>query len=157
MAKSKRGRPKKWTSATKMQKKIDEYFEKCEGEIYTDKNGEPIFNKYGQVIYLNRKPPTITGLASFLGIESRSTFLAYQEDPEFSYTITCAKTRIEAYLEERLMDRDGQRGAEFNLRCNYGWSDKGQDNAGDTGNQGVILIAPVLPEKEEEKDESSAQ
>lgn len=158
MAKTKRGRPKKWTSPTKMQKKIDEYFEKCEGIPLENPDGTPVRDKYGQIIYRNRRPPTITGLACYLGIESRSTFLEYQKDPDFAYTITTAKTRVEAYLEERLMDRDGQRGAEFNLRCNYGWNDKGTETQTDK-EHGVILIAPVLQEKEEEeeKDESGIE
>lgn len=151
MANTKRGRPKKWTSPAKMQKKIDEYFEKCEGIPLKNPDGTPVYDKYGRVIYRNRKPPTITGLACYLGIESRSTFMAYQKDPAFAYTITCAKTRVEAYLEERLMDREGQRGAEFNLRCNYGWSDKDTDTQADE-TQGVVLIAPVLQEEEEDNE-----
>lgn len=40
-------------------------------------------------------------------------------------TITRAKTRVEAYTEQRLFDRDGSNGAQFSLRNNFkGWNDK---------------------------------
>ena len=35
-----------------------------------------------------------------------------------------AKAQCEAYAEERLFDRDGTNGAQFSLRCNFGWNDK---------------------------------
>ena len=59
-----------------------------------------------------------------MGFNSRNTLLEYQKKPEFKDTITRAKTKIEAYAESRLYDKDGVRGAEFTLRCNYGWRDK---------------------------------
>jgi len=50
--------------------------------------------------------------------------LEYQKKPEFKDTITRAKAKIEAYAESRLYDKDGVKGAEFTLRCNFGWRDK---------------------------------
>ena len=35
-----------------------------------------------------------------------------------------AKAQCEAYAEERLFDRDGTNGAQFSLRCNFGWNEK---------------------------------
>ena len=50
------------------------------------------------------------------------------------------------------MDRDGQRGAEFNLRCNYGWNDK-KESANDDGKEtGVIMMVPVIDEPEEQEE-----
>lgn len=48
---------------------------------------------------------------------------------KFNDTITRAKSRIEQYAEERLFDRDGANGAEFNLSNNIkGWSEKQEVN-----------------------------
>lgn len=145
------GRPKKWTDPGKMQKKIDEYFESCKGTPLLD-DDIPVLNKFGEPIILNAKPPTVAGLACYLGMDSRQTLLNYQKDEKFAYVITKAKTRIEAYLEESLMNRNAQRGAEFNLRCNFRWNDR-MDEFNDDGEEtGVVMIAPEATEAEEEKE-----
>ena len=143
------GRPKKWTSPGKMQKKIDEYFVMCEGKPLLDDDKKPVLNKFGDPIILNAKPPTVAGLACYLGMGSRQTLLNYQNDEEYAHVITSAKTRIEAYLEESLMDRNAQRGAEFNLRCNFRWNDKQEVFDDDDNEIGVVMIAPTMTETEE--------
>ena len=64
------GRPPKYKSVKEMQKKIDEYFESCEGKPLMI-NGEQQYNKQGYPIILDRKHPTITGLALALGFSGR--------------------------------------------------------------------------------------
>nr|DAP26427.1 MAG TPA: DNA packaging protein gp3 [Caudoviricetes sp.] len=103
-----------------MQKAIDAYFEKCEGEpLIID--GEQQRDKYGVPIFINVKPPTITGLALALGFTGRQALLDYQARPEFADTVTRAKARCEEYAEMRLYDKDGANGAKFSLGCNFGW------------------------------------
>nr|UWG16074.1 MAG: Putative bacteriophage terminase small subunit [Bacteriophage sp.] len=103
-----------------MQKAIDAYFEKCEGEpLIID--GEQQRDKYGVPIFINVKPPTITGLALALGFTGRQALLDYQVRPEFADTVTRAKARCEEYAEMRLYDKDGANGAKFSLGCNFGW------------------------------------
>ena len=102
------GRPSKYSEVDEMQKKIDEYF-----------GGSHI--------------PTVTGLALHLGFSSRRELLDYQGKPQYSHTITRAKSRCEEYAEQRLFDRDGQRGAEFSLRCNFRWSDSPEQQGGTDG------------------------
>jgi len=112
------GAPRKWKSVSAMQKAIDAYFEKCEGEpLIID--GEQQRDKYGVPIFINVKPPTITGLA--LGFTGRQALLDYQARPEFADTVTRAKARCEEYAEMRLYDKDGANGAKFSLGCNFGW------------------------------------
>lgn len=36
-------------------------------------------------------------------------------------SVNRARMRIEEYAEEQLYSREGQRGAEFNLKYNFGW------------------------------------
>lgn len=114
-----------YKSKEEIQEKIDKYFEECEGKVLEDKDGNPILNKYGGVIIIGSKPPTVTGLALALGFSTRQSLLNYQAQDEFLDTITRAKSRVEQYAEERLFDRDGSHGAQFSLRNNFkGWKSK---------------------------------
>ena len=105
-----------------MQKRIDAYFDECDGELLTDPSGKPILTKWGQQIYIGKKPYTITGLALAIGFKSRQALLNYQGKEEFHDTILRAKARVEEYAESRLYDKDGSSGAQFNLKNNFkGW------------------------------------
>ncbi len=124
------GAPPRYKTVNEMQKKIDEYFEACRGTVLTDLEGAVVFDKYGQPILYDRKPPTVTGLALALGFCSRQALLNYQGKKEFHDTITRAKARIEQYAEERLFDKDGANGAKFSLANNFeGWKEKQQIEA----------------------------
>lgn len=96
------GRPAKFDNPGTLQKKVDEYFVWAK----TENNGLK----------------TITGLALFLGFESRQSIYDYEKDGEFSYIIKNARLRVEEGYEERL---HGQMptGAIFALK-NMGWKDK---------------------------------
>lgn len=116
------GRPPKYSSVEKMQAAIDAYFTECEGTPLRDADGNPVLFK-GHPVVIGAKPPTVTGLALALGFTGRQALLDYQARKQFSDTITRAKSRCEAYAEARLYDRNGATGAQFSLRCNFGWSD----------------------------------
>lgn len=119
------GRPPKYKSKEEIEEKIDAYFKQCEGEVLKDNNGNTVFNKFGNPVIINQRPPTVTGLALALGFSTRLSLLNYQGKKEFMNTITRAKARVEAYAEERLFDRDGSSGAQFSLRNNFkGWTEK---------------------------------
>jgi len=137
------GRPPAFQSAEDMQNVIDEYFTGCDGTPLTDKDGYPIFDKSGNVILVGSHPPTVTGLALALGFHSRQSLLNYQGRKVFMDTVTRAKMRIEAYAEERLYDRDGQRGAEFNLKYNFRWAEQGGGEDADEGT-GVVELPAVM-------------
>ena len=90
------GAPPKFTSKEEMQEKIDKYFKDCDGEPFIV-DGEPLRDKYGNIIMVGSHPPTITGLALALGFHSRQTLLNYQGKKEFMDTVTRAKMRVEQY------------------------------------------------------------
>lgn len=115
------GAPRKWKSVSAMQKAIDAYFESCKGEPLVI-DGELQRDKHGVPIIINAKPPTVTGLALALGLNTRKALLDYQARPEFMNTVTRAKARCEEYAEMRLYDKDGANGAKFSLGCNFGWN-----------------------------------
>lgn len=130
MAENKGGRPPKYKSVEEIQEKIDAYFEDCKGKILRDAEGNPVTDKYGNVIMYDVRPLTITGLALALGFNTRLSLLNYQAKPEFMNTITRAKAYIEQYAEERLYDKDGANGAKFSLANNFdGWREKQQIEA----------------------------
>lgn len=133
----------RYKTVEEMQAVIDQYFEDCKGEPIIGDDGQPILDKYGQPFIINAHPPTVTGLALALGFTSRQALLNYQAKKAFVDTVLRAKARIEAYAEERLFDRDGQRGAEFSLKYNFRWADeKKQDE--DEGH-GIAELPAVLP------------
>lgn len=122
----KRGRKAKYKSCKEIEKLIEDYFISCEGKPLTDENGDVMTDKRGNPVIVDRHPPTVTGLALALGFTNRLDLMRYQGKPEFCNTITRAKARVEQYAEERLFDNDGTRGAQFSLKCNFGWNDNAQ-------------------------------
>lgn len=144
------GRPPIYKTVSEIEEKIDAYFKECEGEILKDDNGKTVLNKFGNPVVINRKPPTVTGLALALGFTSRLDLLRYQGKEEFCNTITRAKSMVEQYAEERLFDRDGSNGAQFSLRNNFkGWdADKKNDDSGD----GKITIVNNIPRPEKQNE-----
>lgn len=112
-----------------MQRRIDAYFADCDGTLLTDPNGQPILTKWGQEIYIGKKPYTITGLALAIGFNSRQALLNYQGRKEFNDAITRAKAKVEAYAEARLYDKEGSSGAQFSLKNNFkNWDGEQQSN-----------------------------
>lgn len=95
------GRPSLFQNDKELSDKVEQYF-----------NG----------IADDEKTPTITGLALFLGFESRQSFYDYEKNGEFSYTIKRARLSIEQSYEEALLSKNST-GAIFALK-NFGWKDK---------------------------------
>lgn len=123
------GRPPKYKSKEEMEEKIEQYFKDCEGHPLTDDKGNQVYNKLGHPVIVDKRPPTVTGLALALGFNTRLSLLNYQGKKEFMNTIMRAKARVEQYAEERLFDKDGTSGAQFSLRNNFkGWNTEQQDN-----------------------------
>ena len=110
---SQKGRPKKYIKVEEMQKKIDTYFNQC------DIKGEPY---------------TITGLALALDLD-RKSINNYAKDSEFFPTIKKAKLKVENCLEKYLIIGGSATGTIFNLKNNFGWSDKQQiEHSGNVNN-----------------------
>jgi len=91
-------RPLIWEDAEAFSKAVDEYFD-------------------------NTEVPTWSGLALYLGFESRSSLQNYKERPEFLHPIKRALLRLEDLYEFRLNQARNPTGAIFALK-NFGWKDK---------------------------------
>lgn len=98
----KRGAPAFYKTAEEMQKRIDVYFAGCNED----------------------NPPTVSGLALFLGFCDRQSVYDYKSrNSEFSYTIKKAISTISDFAEKCLFNGKTATGAIFWLK-NHHWSDE---------------------------------
>lgn len=125
------GRPPKWKSVEELKNQIEAYFISIEDP---DKPG----------CYL--RPPTITGLAMALDT-TRQTLLEYEgevegrddKNPQFADTIKAAKVKCEQWVEENAMlGKANATFSIFNLKNNYGWRDKTEQDVTSGGKPIVI-------------------
>ena len=112
-----------------MSEAIEKYFKDCEGHPLTDDDGETVYKLNGEPVIVGVHPPTVTGLALWLGFKTRQSLLNYQaRSDKFNDILTVAKSRCEEYAERRLYDRDGVNGAKFSLINNFkGWREKPEE------------------------------
>ena len=147
------GRPPKYENKEEIERLVEVYFQDCEGEILRDDEGEIVFDKFGRPVVIREKPPTVTGLALALGFSTRQALLNYQGKKEFVDTITRAKSRVEAYTESRLFDRDGSNGAKFSLVNNFrGWAEHPKTELDEEEQRARIdlMRAKAQPDEKEE-------
>lgn len=95
------GRPRKYDTPEDMQSDVDAYFAECVAQ---------------------EKRPTVSGLAYRLDMATE-TLRSYGEQDKFTATVKKAKQRIEMVLEESLA-HPACTGSIFNLKNNFGWKDK---------------------------------
>lgn len=120
------GRQPKYDTPEQMEAAIEEYFEGLYRPIVilNKRTGDRevlIDDKTGKQIREQYRPATVTGLARALGMTREGLAHYRKKSDAFADTITRARLRVQEYAEERLYDKDGQRGAEFSLRVNFGW------------------------------------
>lgn len=130
-----KGMKRKYVSASHLQCMVNEYFESCNGPLL-DKWGQLVKDNDGRIVKVQTKPYTVSGLALYLGV-STQTLKRYNENKTeafldemkaetddvltFSSVVHRAKQIVEAYAEGRLYDKDGQRGAQYVLDCQFNW------------------------------------
>ena len=141
------GRPPKYKNKDELQKKITEYFEN--GMRKRQVVVGPPANKSIVEIPV----PTITGLALFLGFESRQSFYDYEKNNEFSYTIKKSRTFIEREYEE-LLSTGNVTGAIFALK-NMGWIDKTISEIPGIEKIGEIVLTSVKKNGKKSRDKGN--
>jgi hypothetical protein len=107
-----------------MQVLIDQYFDKCKPSYEKDGDGKVLVNSKTGIPLCKTNPPTITGLALYLGFSSRQSMYDYESKEEYSYTIKRARLRCENWLEENLLSGNIQAAAGIFALKNYGWRDQ---------------------------------
>ena len=129
------GRPRHFSSAKKLQEKVDEYF----ATGITEKVHIVGTSPYQREVRL--KVPSTTGLAFFLGFASRQSLYDYGKNGDFSYIIKRATLLIEQNYEEMLMSSTGLVSGPIFALKNMGWTDKTEIAMG-----GIKGGAPVIIE-----------
>lgn len=130
------GRPAFYDNEQELSAKIEEYFEYIKGEFEDIK--DPQTGKVTDRRVIRKpEPPTITGIALFLGFESRQSFYDYEEKGQFSYAIKRGRLRVENGYEINLTTAQSATGSIFALK-NMGWKDKSEIDQRIEGELGII-------------------
>lgn len=116
------GRPLAYKTVAELQASIDEYFSWCDNRI------KQIHTKEGTEIAINHPAPyTMSGLARRLDL-SRQALMEYSHRDKFGDAIKAAREKVQEDVETRLMETSNQTGAIFNLKNNFGWKDKSEQD-----------------------------
>lgn len=162
----------KFNNVESLQIKIDAYFDECDphmvevtewvqardskGSLLKDKAGLNYLVKVTHKVMTDRIPYTITGLAVALDT-SRETLRDYEKgkydngeliegyDPAFSDTIKKAKARCESFAEQMLFG-PSPAGTIFNLKNNYGWKDRTEQDL-TTGGEKINPMTALTAEE----------
>ncbi len=130
------GRPLTYETSDELENKIVEYFEWIQGEFTietktttktTGKGDKAVTTTETEPVKIwIRYPeqPSITGLAIFLGFESRQSLYDYLKKDPFSYSIKKALLKVENNYEKGLW-QEKPTGAIFGLK-NMGWVDRSE-------------------------------
>lgn len=105
------GRPPLFDNPEDLETRLEEYFNHEDHQWVVTEVGS-----------FQKQPITITGLALYLGFESRQSFYDYEKHEEFSYIIKKARLRVESEYEAKL-SRNNPTGSIFALK-NMGWADR---------------------------------
>lgn len=105
------GRPPLFETPADLKQKVDQYFEWIKGE----KNDKGEYTRDPEHV-------TITGIALYLGFESRQSFYDYEKKDGFTYIIKRARMIVENSYEQNLRSNNVT-GSIFALK-NMGWTDK---------------------------------
>ncbi|MFS4438605.1 terminase small subunit [Paracoccaceae bacterium GXU_MW_L88] len=117
------GRPLKFESVEALEEMIESYFVDCDQ---------------------SKKPYTVSGLAVWLDT-SRQTLINYEDKEEYFDTIKRAKARCEAWVEENaLMSKTNATFSIFNLKNNFGWKDKTEQDVTSNGESIVLMPQEVI-------------
>jgi hypothetical protein len=107
------GRPPLYNTPEELEAKIAEYFESVKPKT--------VDNPDGTVTTFFGEPVTISGLAFYLGFESRQSFYDQDKREGFSYLIKKYRLKVESEYEKSLQSKNPA-GSIFALK-NMGWKD----------------------------------
>ncbi|WP_158824723.1 terminase small subunit [Mucilaginibacter lacusdianchii] len=125
-----------YTSAEDLALRIEEYFKWIEGEYHLEqvevkqssKSTAPEKTEI-KVWDCEPQPPTLTGLALYLGFASRQAFEKYENTGRYASHLKRARLRIESEYEKKLHYQSST-GAIFALKS-LGWTDKSETKSGE--------------------------
>lgn len=136
------GRPRKYETAAQLKNAVERYFKSITYErdviikkraIGKDEKGKTVIvetpavlldgsgKAVKETVYLEE--PSKSALCLFLGI-SRDTWAAYTHDEAMGDVAESVDARMLARLEDALVTRNSVQGVIFNLKANYGMTDR---------------------------------
>lgn len=131
------GKPLRFKTVEELQIAVDDYFNYCDNRVKTVYKSEG-----GEAYGINSPAPyTMSGLARALGI-SRQALSEYSHREHYGDTIKAARERVQEDIETRLMETSNQSGAIFNLKNNFGWRDKTEQDLTHSGNVSFLNDVP---------------
>lgn len=131
------GAPRKYDSANALSKAINQYFRSiCYEDYIRDGIGNPLLNLDGEPIKRTffAVAPTIPAMCLALGITPRTwrNYCDEKKHPEFAKVTSMTMAVLEAWLAHESVTREKSlQGILFNLKNNYGWSEKIEIEAGE--------------------------
>ena len=127
------GRPPVFKTPVELAEKIDSYINDCP-------DTKTCYSSDG--VEYEKKIPTISGMAFFLGFESRQSMYDYEKKGDgFSYIIKRARLWLERHYEQSSQG-NSPTGPIFVLK-NMGWSDK-QEVDNNIKIENIEVIPPIL-------------
>jgi DNA-packaging protein gp3 len=125
---------KKFTSVRRLNTLITQYFNYIKGKKQAVPNAIAAKTKTTKQLIWAREPepPTLSGLALYLGFDSRQQFETYEAKPRYGAPLRRARLRIESVYEKKLHFHSSS-GAVFALK-NLGWKDKAAEKVPETDN-----------------------
>ena len=116
------GQPLAYKTLDELDSAVDSYFHKADPEREGDSSGDAwVDSGDGVSMFM----PTMSGLAMALGVDRR-TITNYAHNEEYFPTIKRARSIVEQALERRLY-MGNPAGVIFNLKNNFSWTDKTQN------------------------------
>lgn len=131
------GAPRKYDSANALSKAVNQYFRSiCYEDHIRDGIGNPVLNLDGEPIkrVFFAVAPTIPSMCLALGITPRTwrNYCDEKKHPEFAKVTSMTMAVLEAWLAHESVTREKSlQGILFNLKNNYGWSEKIEIEAGE--------------------------
>jgi hypothetical protein len=156
---SKSGSEPHYQTAEALTARCHEYFAYLAGQWHEEEVTEILKNGTTEttstIVYDRQpEPPTITGLALYLGFDCRASLYEFKTKPEFSAIIRWAITRVENAYELALFGSKAT-SAVFALK-NMGWNDKQllehTSKDGQQLNPVVTIVISPKPLARSEKD-----
>lgn len=178
------GRPRKYTPAS-LRRETERYFRSISRKkvltepVPTGERDEyghpvmrqqPIISDAGEPVTVTEwiVPPSVEDLTLFLGIghQTWANYCDPKKHPEFVDTIARTQGRLRAWNVRELLTRPGKdvRGIEFNLKNNYGFTERSEIELGEHAQQAVttagmsledraaLLAAMIAQERDEDAD-----
>jgi len=105
----------RYPSPLALEQKIDEYFDWCEKGV-----DRRVTKKGEEVIQTFRRPPTVSGLALWLGFGHTASLKTYLGHPDFAEVMQRGLLRIQCSLEEQAIVSRTPAGSIALLQMNFG-------------------------------------